>query len=101
METEYYALYDTKSEKYLTGQISTDWDNLENGDDRQIVQISQTLYRFIESHSDSSEQFVDLTDYQPKILKFPFINLEINPEKLERSNHLQEELKKSNCHECD
>ena len=34
METEYYAVYDTKAEKYLTGQISTDWDNLENGDDR-------------------------------------------------------------------
>lgn len=88
METEYYAVYDTKAEKYLTSQISTDWDNLENGDDRQIVQISETLYRFIESHSDSSEQFVDLTDYQPEIPKLPFINLEINHEKLERSNHL-------------
>lgn len=96
METEYYAVYDTKAKKYLTGQISTDWDEFENGDDRQIVQISETLYRFIESHSDSSEQFVDLTDYQPEIPKLPFINLEINPEKLERSNHLWEELKKEN-----
>jgi hypothetical protein len=90
METEYYAVYDTKAEKYLTGQISTDWDNLENGDDRQIVQISETLYQFIESHSDSSEQFVDLTDYQPEIPKLPFINLEINTEKLKRSNELWE-----------
>lgn len=96
METEYYAVYDTKAEKYLTCQISTDWDNLENEDDRQIVQISETLYRFIESHSDSSERFVDLTDYDPTIPKLPFINLEINPEKLERSNHLWEELKKEN-----
>lgn len=96
METEYYAVYDTKAEKYLASQISTDWDNLENEDDRQIVQISETLYRFIESHSDSSEQFADLTDYQPEIPKLPFINLEINLEKLERSNHLWEELKKSN-----
>lgn len=96
METEYYAVYDTKAKKYLTGQISTGCDELENGDDRQIVQISETLYRFIESHSDSSEQFVDLTDYQPEIPKLPFINLEINPEKLERSNHLWEELKKEN-----
>lgn len=96
METEYYAVYDTKAEKYLTGQISTDWDNLENGDDRQIVQISETLYQFIESQSDSSDQYVDLTDYQSEIPKLPFINLEINAEKLERSNHLWEELKKEN-----
>lgn len=96
METEYYAVYDTKAEKYLTGQISTDWDNLENGDDRQIVQISETLYQFIESQSDSSDQYVDLTDYQSEIPKLPFINLEINAEKLERSNHLWEELKRGN-----
>lgn len=35
METEYYALFDTSTKKYLSGHVSTDWDDLENGDDRR------------------------------------------------------------------
>lgn len=93
METEYYAIYDTKHNTYLTGHVSTDWDDLENEDDRQIVEISKELYDFIKSQSDSSEQFVDLTDYNPTIPKLPFINLEITAEKLKKSNERWEELK--------
>lgn len=93
METEYYAVYDTKHNAYLTCHVSTDWDDLENENDHQIVEISKELYDFIKSHSDSSDQFVDLTDYNPTIPKLPFINLEINAEKLKKSNERWEELK--------
>lgn len=96
METEYYALFDTSTKKYLSGHVSTDWDDLENGDDRQIVEISKELYDFIKSQSDSSKQFVDLTDYNPTIPKLPFINLEITAEKLKKSNELWEKLKQEN-----
>lgn len=96
METEYYAVYDTNAEKYLSGQISTDYDNLKNGDDRQIVEISEELYRFIDSCSDSLDRYVDLTDYQPEIPKLPFVNLEITAEKLKKSNKRWEELKQEN-----
>lgn len=96
METEYYAVYDTNAEKYLSGQISTDYDNLKNGDDRQIVEISEELYRFIDSCSDSLDRYVDLTDYQPEIPKLPFVNLEITAEKLKKSNELWEKLKQEN-----
>lgn len=92
-ETEYYAVYDTKAEKYLTGQISTDYDNLKNGDSRQIVEISEELYDFIKSHSNSADRYVDLTDYQPEIPKLPFINLEITAEKLKSSNDLMSDGK--------
>ena len=93
METEYYAVYDTKHNAYLTGHVSTDCDDLENGNDRQIVEISKELYDFIKSQVDSSEQFVDLTDYNLTIPKLPFINLEITAEKLKKSNERWEELK--------
>ena len=96
METKYYAVYDTKAEKYLTGQISTDWGDLENGENVQIVEISKELYDFIKSHSDSSDQFVDLADYNPTIPELPFINLEITAEKLKKSNERWEELKQEN-----
>lgn len=96
METEYYAVYDTKHNAYLTGHVSTDWDNLENDENVQIVEISKELYDFIKSHSDSSEQFVDLTDYNPTIPKLPFVNLEITAEKLKKSNERWEELKQEN-----
>lgn len=58
-----------------------------------IVEISKELYDFIKSQSDSSKQFVDLTDYNPTIPKLPFINLEITAEKLKKSNERWEELK--------
>lgn len=96
METEYYAVYDTKHNAYLTGHVSTDWDDLENDENVQIVEISKELYDFIKSHSDSSEQFVDLTDYNPTIPKLPFVNLEITAEKLKKSNERWEELKREN-----
>lgn len=95
-ETEYYAVYDTKTEKYLTGQISTDWNDLENGDNLQIVEISEELYRFIKSQSDSSDRYVDLSDYHPTISKLPFVDLKINPEKLKQSNERWKELKQEN-----
>lgn len=96
MTTEYYAVYDTNHNKYLTGHISTDWDELENGDDRQIVEISKELYDFIKGQSDSSDQYADLSSYNPTIPKLPFINLKITAEKLKKSNERWEELKQEN-----
>ena len=93
MTTEYYASFDTSSKKYLTNEVSTDYTELQNDEDIRIVEISKELYDFIKSHSDSSDQFVDLTDYNPTIPKLPFINLEINAEKLKKSNERWEELK--------
>lgn len=96
MTTEYYASFDTSTKKYLTGKVSTDETKLQNDEVIQIVEISKELYDFIKSHSDSSEQFVDLTDYNPTIPKLPFINLEITAEKLKKSNERWEELKREN-----
>ena len=93
METEYYASFDTSAKKYLTNQISTDYTELKNDENIQIVEISKELYDFIKSQADSSDQYVDLSDYNPTIPKLPFINLEINAEKLKKSNERWEELK--------
>lgn len=94
METEYYASFDTSAKKYLTNQVSTDYTELKNDEVVKIVEISKELFDFIQSHSNSSDQFVDLTDYNPTIPKLPFINLEITAEKLKKSNERWEELKK-------
>ena len=94
MTTEYYASFDTSTKKYLTGKVSTDETKLQNDEVIQIVEISKELYDFVKGHSDSSEQFVDLTDYNPTITKLPFINLEITAEKLKKSNERWEELKR-------
>lgn len=96
MSTEYYASFDTSTKKYLTSEVSTDYEELKNDENITIVEISKELYDFIRGHSDSSKQFVDLTDYNPTIPKLPFINLEINAEKLKKSNERWEELKKEN-----
>ena len=96
MTTEYYASFDTSTKKYLTNEVSTDYTELKNDENVQIVEISKELYDFIKSHSDSSEQFVDLTDYNPTIPKLPFVNLEITAEKLKKSNERWEELKQEN-----
>ena len=93
MTIEYYASFDTSIKKYLTNQVSIDYTELKNDEVIRIVEISKELYDFIEGHSDSSEQFVDLTDYNPTIPKLPFVNLEIIAEKLKRSNERWEELK--------
>lgn len=94
METEYYARFDTSAKKYLTNQISTDYTELKHDEVVQIVEISKELFDFIKTQADSSDQYVDLTDYNPTIPKLPFINLEINAEKLKRSNEQWEEMKK-------
>ena len=94
METEYYASFDTSAKKYLTGEVSTDETKLKTDEVVKIVEISKELFDFIQSHSNSSDQFVDLTDYNPTIPKLPFINLEITAEKLKKSNERWEELKK-------
>ena len=96
METEYYASFDTSAKKYLTGEVSTDETKLKTDEVVKIVEISKELFDFIKSHSNSSDQFVDLTDYNPTIPKLPFINLEITAEKLKKSNERWEELKKEN-----
>lgn len=96
MTTEYYASFDTSTKKYLTNEVSTDYNELKNDENILIVEISKELYDFIKGHSDSSEQFVDLTDYNPTIPKLPFINLEITAEKLKKSNERWEELKQEN-----
>ena len=96
METEYYASFDTSTKKYLTGEVSTDETKLKTDEVVKIVEISKELFDFIKSHSNSSDQFVDLTDYNPTIPKLPFINLEITAEKLKKSNERWEELKKEN-----
>ena len=96
METEYYASFDTSAKKYLTGEVSTDETKLKTDEVVKIVEISKELFDFIQSHSNSSDQFVDLTDYNPTIPKLPFINLEITAEKLKKSNERWEELKKEN-----
>ena len=93
MGTEYYASFDTSAKKYLTNQVSTDYTELKNDEAMQIVEISKELYDFIKSQSDSSNRYVDLSDYNPTIPKLPFINLEINAEKLKKSNEQWEELK--------
>ena len=94
METEYYASFDTSAKKYLTNQISTDYTELKHDEVVQIVEISKELFDFIKSQADSSDQYVDLSNYNPTIPKLPFINLEINDEKLKRSNEQWEEMKK-------
>lgn len=94
METEYYASFDTSAKKYLAGEVSTDETKLKTDEVVKIVEISKELFDFIKSHSNSSDQFVDLTDYNPTIPKLPFINLEITAEKLKKSNERWEELKK-------
>ena len=94
METEYYASFDTSAKKYLTNQISTDYTELNHDEVVQIVEISKELFDFIKSQADSSDQYVDLSNYNPTIPKLPFINLEINAEKLKRSNEQWEEMKK-------
>ena len=94
METEYYASFDTSAKKYLTNQISTDYTELKNDEVVKIVEISKELFDFIKSHSNSSDQYVDLSNYNPTIPNLPFINLEINVEKLKRSNEQWEEMKK-------
>lgn len=96
METEYYASFDTSAKKYLAGEVSTDETKLKTDEVVKIVEISKELFDFIQSHSNSSDQFVDLTDYNPTIPKLPFINLEITAEKLKKSNERWEELKKEN-----
>ena len=96
METEYYASFDTSAKKYLAGEVSTDETKLKTDGVVKIVEISKELFDFIKSHSNSSDQFVDLTDYNPTIPKLPFINLEITAEKLKKSNERWEELKKEN-----
>lgn len=96
METEYYASFDTSAKKYLTGEVSTDETKLKTDEVVKIVEISKELFDFIKSHSNSSDQFVDLTDYNPTIPKLPFINLEITAEKLKKSNEQWEELRKEN-----
>lgn len=96
METEYYASFDTSAKKYLAGEVSTDETKLKTDEVVKIVEISKELFDFIKSHSNSSDQFVDLTDYNPTIPKLPFINLEITAEKLKKSNERWEELKKEN-----
>ena len=93
MGTEYYASFDTSAKKYLTNQVSTDYTELKNDEAIQIVEISKELYDFIKSQSDSSNRYVDLSDYNPTIPKLPFIDLEINAEKLKKSNEQWEELK--------
>jgi hypothetical protein len=93
MEAEYYASFDTSAKKYLTNQVSTDYTTLKNDEVVQIVEISKELYDFIKSQADSSNQYVDLSNYNPTIPKLPFINLEINAEKLKKSNERWEELK--------
>lgn len=94
METEYYASFDTSAKKYLTNQVSTDYTALKHDEVVQIVEISKELFDFIKSQADSSDQFVDLTDYNPTIPRLPFINLKINAEKLKKSNEQWEEMKK-------
>lgn len=69
METEYYASFDTSAKKYLTNQVSTDYTELKNDENIQIVEISKELYDFIKSQADSSDQYVDLSDYNPTIPK--------------------------------
>lgn len=96
METEYYASFDTSAKKYLAGEVSTDETKLKTDVVVKIVEISKELFDFIKSHSDSSEQFVDLTSYNPTIPNLPFINLEITAEKLKKSNKRWEELKQEN-----
>lgn len=96
METEYYASFDTSAKKYLAGEVSTDETKLKTDGVVKIVEISKELFDFIKSHSNSSDQFVDLTDYNPTIRKLPFINLEITAEKLKKSNKRWEELKQEN-----
>lgn len=96
METEYYASFDTSAKKYLAGEVSTDETKLKSDEVVKIVEISKELFDFIKSHSNSSDQFVDLTDYDPTIPKLPFVNLEITSEKLKKSNERWEELKKEN-----
>lgn len=94
METEYYASFDTSAKKYLTNQVSTDYTELKHDEVVQIVEISKELFDFIKSQSESSDQYVDLSNYNPTIPKLPFINLEINAEKLKKSNEIWEEMKK-------
>lgn len=96
METEYYASFDTSAKKYLSGEVSTDYTELKTDEVVKIVEISKELFNFIKSHSNSSDQFLDLTDYNPTIPKLPFINLEITAEKLKKSNERWEELRKEN-----
>ena len=96
METEYYASFDTSAKKYLANEVSTDHNELKNDETVRIVEISKELFDFIQSHSNSSDQFVDLSNYNPTIPKLPFINLEITAEKLKKSNERWEELKKEN-----
>lgn len=96
METEYYASFDTSAKKYLTNEVSIDHNELKNDETVRIVEISKELFDFIQSHSNSSDQFVDLSNYNPTIPKLPFINLEITAEKLKKSNERWEELKKEN-----
>lgn len=93
METEYYASFDTSAKKYLTNQVSTDYTELKNDEVVQIVEVSKELYDFIKSQADSSDRYVDLSNYNPTIPKLPFVNLKINAEKLKKSNERWEELK--------
>lgn len=100
MSKRIFAIYDSKNNQYKNNCFSTDikivrkeFDNL--GKYGIIVEINKELFEFLQrkSKSDNSE-WISPEGFKPSDIKIPYINLELNNDKLKEREIQWKEIQK-------
>lgn len=80
----FYTIYDTHKKRYLSNGQSTNYSFLrekikDTPNNIQVVTISQGLYDFLVSKS-NSDTWIDIKKYQPTPITIPYANLRYDQE---------------------